>query len=44
MNYSELLQNHVDRHASSYISLSDKIWEFAEPRFQEYQSSQLLQD
>lgn len=44
MNYSELLQNHVDCHAPSYTSLSDKIWEFAEPRFQEYQSSRLLQD
>ena len=26
-----------------FTSISDQIWEFAEPRFQEYRSSELLQ-
>lgn len=44
MKNPEIIQNYIDQHAGEYTALSDQIWEFAEPRFQEYQSSALLKD
>lgn len=33
----------IDSKKDYYAEISNKIWEFAEPRFQEYRSSELLQ-
>ncbi len=34
----------VDQRSSEYTKISDAIWGFAEPRFQEYESSKLQQE
>ena len=34
----------IDTQQADFIALSDKIWEFAEMRFQEFCSSELLID
>ena len=33
----------IDQRSSEYTKISDAIWEYAEPRFQEYESSKLQQ-
>ena len=38
----EILEK-IDSKKGYYAEISNKIWEFAEPRFQEYRSSELLQ-
>ena len=34
----------VDQRSSEYTKISDAIWGFAEPRFQEYESSRVQQE
>ena len=34
----------IDQRSSEYTKISDAIWGFAEPRFQEYESSKLQQE
>ena len=33
----------IDQRSGEYTKISDAIWEYAEPRFQEYESSKLQQ-
>ena len=37
------ISEEIDGRKEYYAEISNKIWEFAEPRFQEYKSSELLQ-
>ena len=41
--YIKKSQKKIDSKKDYYAEISNKIWEFAEPRFQEYRSSELLQ-
>ena len=34
----------IDQRRDEYTKISDAIWGFAEPRFQEYESSKLQQE
>ena len=43
-NYRETIQKTIDARAGEYTGLSDTIWGYAEPRFEEYESSKLQQD
>ncbi len=43
MNYRNEIDRLVEMRKSSYTEISDSIWEFAESRFQEYQSSNIQQ-
>ena len=44
MGHYEELDSFLEEHKKEYEEISDQIWEFAEPRFQEYQSSALQQE
>ncbi len=44
MNYFDFIIHYIDDNQNVFTKMSDEIWGFAEPRFQEYQSSQLQQD
>ena len=41
--YIKEISEKIDSKKDYYAENSNKIWEFAEPRFQEYRSSELLQ-
>ena len=41
--YIKEISEEIDSRKEYYAEISNKIWEFAEPRFQEYKSSELLQ-
>ena len=41
--YIKEISEKIDSKKDYYAEISNKIWEFAEPRFQEYRSSELLQ-
>ena len=41
--YIKEISEKIEDKKEYYAEISDKIWEFAEPRFQEYKSSELLQ-
>ncbi len=41
--YIKEISEKIDSKKEYYAEISNKIWEFAEPRFQEYRSSELLQ-
>ena len=41
--YIKEISEKIDSKKEYYVEISNKIWEFAEPRFQEYRSSELLQ-
>ena len=41
--YIKEISEEIDGRKEYYAEISNKIWEFAEPRFQEYKSSELLQ-
>lgn len=41
--YIKEISGEIDGRKEYYAEISNKIWEFAEPRFQEYKSSELLQ-
>ena len=41
--YIREISKKIDSKREYYAGISNKIWEFAEPRFQEYKSSELLQ-
>ena len=41
--YIKEISEKIDSKKEYYAKISNKIWEFAEPRFQEYKSSELLQ-
>ena len=41
--YIKEISEKIDSKKGYYAEISNKIWEFAEPRFQEYRSSELLQ-
>ena len=41
--YIREISEKIDSKREYYAGISNKIWEFAEPRFQEYKSSELLQ-
>ena len=40
----DALDNFIDNQQAGFIALSNKIWDFAEMRFQEFRSSELLID
>ena len=44
MNFKDRLIELIDERKQSYTDMSDQIWEYAEPRFQEYESSALQQE
>jgi len=44
MNFKDRLIDLIEEKKQTYIDMSDKIWEYAEPRFQEYESSALQQE
>ena len=41
--YIKEISEKIEDKKEYYAEISDKIWKFAEPRFQEYKSSELLQ-
>lgn len=41
--YIKEISEEIDSRKEYYAEISNKIWEFAEPKFQEYRSSELLQ-
>ena len=41
--YIKEISEKIDSKKEYYAKISNKIWEFADPRFQEYKSSELLQ-
>ena len=41
--YIKEISEKIEDKKEYYAKISDKIWEYAEPRFQEYKSSELLQ-
>lgn len=44
MEYLEQLRAYLHQNAARYAEMSDEIWGFAEPRFQEYRSAQVQRD
>ena len=42
-NYRDRISELVEGQKGSYTALADEIWGYAEPRFQEYESSKLQQ-
>lgn len=44
MGYLDFLTNYIEDNKKDFISISDQIWGFAEPRFREYKSSELQQN
>ena len=44
MNFKDRLIDLIEEKKQTYTDMSDKIWEYAEPRFQEYESSVLQQE
>ncbi|WP_226003062.1 hypothetical protein [Paenibacillus sp. BJ-4] len=42
MKHIELLSKDIERHRDKIIRISEQIWQFAETRFEEYQSAELL--
>ncbi len=44
MSYVHDLEAIIAKHADKTIEISDKIWEYAEPRFEEYRSSKEIAD
>ena len=44
MDFRKYLANSIESKAKDYTHISDEIWGFAEPRFQEYKSSAIQQD
>jgi aminobenzoyl-glutamate utilization protein B len=38
------IDQYIDENTAAFVEISDKIWEYAEMRFQEYQSAALLAD
>ena len=44
MNFKDRLIDLIEEKKRTYTDMSDKIWEYAEPRFQEYESSALQQE
>ena len=42
--YRTLIAETIDKRAKEYADLSDEIWGYAEPRFQEYESSRAQQE
>ena len=41
--YIKEISEKIEDKKEYYAEISDKIWKFAEPRFKEYKSSELLQ-
>ena len=41
MSYTQELAQIIEARKEEFVNISDKIWEFAESRFQEFQSSNL---
>jgi len=44
MNYVEKLSQIIEKHRDETISISDKVWDFAESRFQEFKSVALQKE
>lgn len=44
MDFRTELEQLIEQRRSVYTKISDSIWEFAEPRFQEYESSRIQQE
>lgn len=44
MSEYEFIKDYIENNRAKFEEMSDKIWEYAEPRFQEYKSSKLQQD
>lgn len=44
MDYFKYITEFIDNNKSDFTNISDKIWEYAEPRFAEYKSSNLQQE
>lgn len=44
MDYRSFISDLIEKRADEFISISDEIWGYAEPRFREYKSSKLQQD
>ena len=44
MDYRKYFSDFIEKRSDDFKSISDEIWAFAEPRFQEYKSSKLQQD
>ena len=43
MDYREILAQSIEEKKQEFIRISNQIWEYAEPRFQEEKSSALQQ-
>jgi aminobenzoyl-glutamate utilization protein B len=43
MDYRNALAEFIEQNAADFNNMSDAIWEFAEPRFQEFKSSDMQQ-
>ena len=43
-NYRDRIAELVEAKKMTYTSMADEIWEYAEPRFQEYESSRVQQE
>lgn len=44
MNYQDYLSDFIEKNQKEFTDISDKVWEFAEPRFREHKSSSLQQE
>ena len=42
--FKDEIEGRIDKRSQAYTDISDAIWGFAEPRFQEYDSSRLQQE
>ena len=42
--FKDEIEGLIDKRSQAYTDISDAIWGFAEPRFQEYDSSRLQQE
>ena len=44
MDYRTFISDYIEKNSADFTKISDEIWGYAEPRFQEYKSSKAQQD
>ena len=44
MDYRKFISDYIEKNAADFTKISDEIWGYAEPRFQEFKSSKAQQD
>ena len=44
MDYRKFISDYIEKNSADFTKISDDIWEYAEPRFQEFKSSKAQQD